>query len=328
VLNVIQNPEPEDIVVFNTSEEDVGKRLDNYLATRISGWSRARLQRLIEDEEVLVNGQAVKAAYKLRAKDEIEVDLTPAPTAKFIPENIPLKIVYEDDSIIVLNKPAGLLVHPGAGFSSGTLANALAFHFAVLSTKAGGYRPGIVHRLDKGTSGLLVVAKTEQAHEHLADQFRARTVFKSYTTLVHGNVEGQTGAIAQPITRDPRNRIRMAVARRGRTALSLFRVSRRYQRFTLLQVELKTGRTHQIRVHLAWLKHPVVGDETYGGGRDKTVPDPGLRAQIRKLNRPFLHAEQLGFIHPKTQAAMQFSAPLPPELETLLAYLEDLEGSA
>jgi len=178
-----------------------------------------------------------------------------------------------------------------------------------------------VHRLDRGTSGLLVVAKTAAAHEHLAEQFRTRTVFKSYVALVHGSVKRDTDLIDQPITRDPRNRVRMAVGRKGRTALSLYRVSKRYERFTLLRVELKTGRTHQIRIHLAWLKHPVVGDETYGGGRDRTVPDPRLRAQIRALNRQFLHAERLSFLHPTTRAPMDFSSPLPPELASLLAYL-------
>jgi 23S rRNA pseudouridine1911/1915/1917 synthase len=317
-----QPSEPETNVTLTASEQNAGKRLDAYLASQISGWSRARLQRLIEDEEVLVNGQPVKAAYKLREKDEVEVELTPPPTAEFTPENIPLNIVHEDESIVVLDKPAGLVVHPGAGISSGTLANALAFHFANLPTQAGKFRPGIVHRLDRGTSGLLVVAKTAAAHEHLAEQFRTRTVFKSYVALVHGSVKRDTDLIDQPITRDPRNRVRMAVGRKGRTALSLYRVSKRYERFTLLRVELKTGRTHQIRVHLAWLKHPVVGDETYGGGRDKTVPDPRLRSQIRSLNRQFLHAERLSFLHPATQAPMDFSSPLPSELASLLAYLE------
>jgi 23S rRNA pseudouridine1911/1915/1917 synthase len=315
--------EPDNNVVLLASAEDAGTRLDNFLSAKIAGWSRSRLQRLIDDEEVLVNGKTVKAAYKLHAKDEIEVDLTPEPTAEFIPENIPLKIIHEDDSLVVIDKPAGLLVHPGAGALSGTLANALAFHFANLSGSAGSFRPGIVHRLDKGTSGLLVVAKNETVHELLAEQFRNRTVYKSYISLVHGDVKLDEGTISQPLVRDPRNRIRMAVGRGGRTALSLYRVSKRFPRFTLLQVELKTGRTHQIRVHLAWLKHPVVGDETYGGGRDKTVPDPVIRARIRKLDRPFLHAEKLGFVHPVKQTAMQFSAPMPSELGSLLECLEE-----
>lgn len=320
-----EKPEPEITVIFHVSDEHVGKRIDNYLASQIRDWSRARLQRLIEDDEVLVNGHTIKAAYKLRAGDEIEVDLSPAPDAEFIPENIPLKIVYEDDSIVVVDKPAGLAVHPGAGISSGTLANALAFHFLNLSINAGKFRPGIVHRLDKNTSGLLVVAKTEAAHENLAEQFRSRTVKKSYLALVHGSVEKDSGKISEPITRDPRNRIRMAVGSGGRSAVSLYHVKKRYPRFTLLQVDLKTGRTHQIRVHLAWLKHPVVGDEVYGGGRDKTVIDRSLRAQIRKLQRQFLHSEQLGFIHPKIEAPMHFSAPLPPELASLLEYFEELD---
>ena len=233
-----------------------------------------------------------------------------------------MDIVFEDESLLIINKSAGLIVHPGAGVGSGTLANALAFHFAQLSTRAGSSRPGIVHRLDKGTSGLLVVAKTEAAHENLAEQFRLRTVFKSYVALVHGIVERDAGRIEQPIARDPGNRVRMAVARTGRSALSLYRVRRRYQRFTLLDVELKTGRTHQIRVHLAWLKHPVVGDPVYGGGRDNSLQNQRLRAQIRNLDRQFLHAEQLGFVHPNTQQPMRFSASLPGELSELLEMLE------
>ena len=198
---------------------------------------------------------------------------------------------------------------------------ALAFHFQQLSN-AGSFRPGIVHRLDKDTSGLLVVAKTESDHENLADQFRAREVFKSYIALVYGVVKQQSGSIEQPIARDPRNRTRMAIVAGGRGALSLFKIRRSYDAFTLLDVELKTGRTHQIRVHLAWLKHPVVGDEVYGGGRENNVQDVQLRARIRKMNRHFLHAEQLGFHHPQTGEQMRFVAPLPAELTQFLAALE------
>lgn len=295
-----------------------GERLDAFLAEQIKGWSRARLQRLIEDADVLVNGHAVKSSYKLHLNDEIEVELTPSPSATFTPENIPLDIVYEDDELIVVNKPAGIVVHPAAGVMSGTLANALAFHFQQLSTSGGVARPGIVHRLDKGTSGLMVVAKTESAHENIADQFRDREIFKSYVALVHGQVEKRTGQIDQPIARDRGNRTRMAVVRGGRPALSIYRVRKRFERFTLLNVELKTGRTHQIRVHLAWLKHPVVGDEAYGTGRDKTIPDHKVRTEVAKLGRQFLHAEQLGFRHPKTGEAMKFTAELPTELLAVL----------
>jgi 23S rRNA pseudouridine1911/1915/1917 synthase len=308
-------------LTFSISPSNAGDRLDAFLASQIEGWSRSRLHRLIENADVLVNGQIAKPSYKLRADDEIEVDLTVPAAAAFAPEDLPVEVIYEDEDLIVVNKPAGMIVHPGAGIESGTLANALAFHFQQLSNRAGSARPGIVHRLDKDTSGLLVVAKTEVAHEHLADQFRDREIFKSYVALVHGQVESEAGQIDQPLARDPSNRTRMAVVRGGRPALSIYKVHKRYDRFTLLDVELKTGRTHQIRVHLAWLKHPVVGDVLYGGGRDKTVADPQIRARILKLGRHFLHAEQLGFRHPRTGERLHFKAALPAELASLLESL-------
>ena len=309
-----------DSVLSVVSKEHTGERLDAFLASQIAGWSRARLQRLIENQDVLVNGKVAKSSYKLREADEVEVELVAPPTDVVTPENIPLEIVHEDDTLVVVNKPAGLVVHPAAGTPSGTLANALAYHFQQLpGTRV---RPGIVHRLDRGTSGLLVVAKTEAALENLSDQFRDRSVYKSYVALVHGRVLSNTGKIDQPLARDRTNRTRMAVVRGGRNALTLYRVRRVFDRFTLLDVELKTGRTHQIRVHLAWIKHPVVGDETYGGGRDNTIQDPRLRARIRALNRHFLHAEKLGFKHPKTGEFVKFEAPLPPELSELATALE------
>ncbi|HJP94424.1 MAG TPA: RluA family pseudouridine synthase [Pyrinomonadaceae bacterium] len=301
--------------------DQAGMRLDAFLASQIDGWSRARLQKLIENEDVLVNGKPAKPSYKLRQQDEIEVELVAPPTDTFTPEDIPIDIVYEDTTLIVVNKPAGLVVHPAAGTPSGTLANALAYHFQQLPDAGTGVRSGIVHRLDRDTSGLLVVAKTEAALEDLSDQFRDRTVFKSYVALVHGQGLANSGRIDQPLARDPANRTRMAVVRGGRNALTLYRVRRSFERFTLLDVELKTGRTHQIRVHLAWLKHPVVGDETYGGGRDNTIQDPRLRARIRNLNRHFLHAEKLAFTHPETRELVKFEAPLPEELRELLSIL-------
>ncbi len=305
-------------LTFTVTDEEAGGRLDSFLAAHIQNWSRARLQRLIEDSEVLVNGRTAKSSYKTRPQDEIEIDLVSLPAATFAPEEIPIEIVHEDDDLVVVNKPAGMVVHPAAGSPSGTLANALAFHFRELSTAAGPVRPGIVHRLDKGTSGLLVVAKTEVAHEDLADQFRAREVFKSYVALVHGQIERKRGQVDQPIARDPRNRTRMALVAGGRPALSLYLVREAFQRFTRLDVQLKTGRTHQIRVHLASIKHPVVGDAVYGGGRDKTVPDPRVRGAIAKLQRQFLHAHELGFRHPRTGQDLRFTAPLPSELQNLL----------
>jgi 23S rRNA pseudouridine1911/1915/1917 synthase len=230
-----------------------------------------------------------------------------------------------------------MVVHPAAGISSGTLVNALAYRFEQLRNADFGLRtdktdsnpqaeiripqyarPGIVHRLDRDTSGLIVVAKTEAAHENLADQFRARSVFKSYLALVHGRVEQETGRIDQPVARDASNRTRMAVRAGGRPALSLYRVRQPFDRFTLLDVEIKTGRTHQIRVHLQWLKHPVVGDAVYGDGRDNTVMDVQLRSRINSLGRQFLHAERLGFQHPRTGEALSFTSSLPLELMNLL----------
>jgi 23S rRNA pseudouridine1911/1915/1917 synthase len=306
---------------FTIEADQAGIRLDVYLASQIEGWSRARLQRLIENEDVLVNSKPSKPSYKLREHDKIEVELIAPAGEFFAPENIPIEIVYEDEMLAVVNKPAGMVVHPAAGTPSGTLANALAYHFQQLPGT--GVRPGIVHRLDRDTSGLLVVAKTDAALENLSDQFRDRTVYKSYVALVHGRVLASSGKIDQPLARDPANRTRMAVVRGGRNALTLYRVRHAYERFTLLDVELKTGRTHQIRVHLAWLKHPVVGDETYGGGRDNTIQNPQLRARIRNLGRHFLHAERLAFTHPVTNELLKFESPPPDQLKALLEVLED-----
>lgn len=313
----------DETLTIKVADDAAGTRLDSYLASQIVNWSRARLQRLIDSEDVVVNGKAVKSSYKVAANDEIDIEFTSPTLANFSPENIPLEIVFEDDEIVVVNKAAGLVVHPAAGTPSGTLANALAYHFEKLSTHAGAIRPGIVHRLDKDTSGLLVVAKTEAGHENLADQFRAREISKNYVALVYGVVKQESGRIEQPIARDPRNRTRMAVVAGGRGALSLYRIRRSYDSFTLLDIDLKTGRTHQIRVHLSWLKHPVVGDDLYSGGRENNVADVKLRAQIRKLKRQFLHAEQLGFSHPRSGEAMRFSVPLPAELTGLLDHLEE-----
>lgn len=312
----------EEALILRVAEAEAGLRLDAYLANQIEDWSRAQLQRLIEEEDVLVNGKPAKASYKVHANDEIAIELTRPPATNFVPEDIPINVVYEDDELIIVNKPAGIVVHPAAGIVSGTLANALAYHFSRLSLQPGTSRPGIVHRLDKNTSGLLVVAKTDSACEHLANQFRAREVFKSYVALAHGIVQPNDGRIAEPIGRDPANRTKMAVVRTGRSALTLYRVRRYYERCSLLDVDLRTGRTHQIRVHLAWLKHPVVGDELYGSGRDNTVSDPQFRREIRKLGRQFLHAERLEFRHPRTGDTLRFEAPLPSELSAILTLLE------
>ncbi len=306
-------------LTFQIEPENVGKRLDAYLAEKIENWSRSRLQKLVDDGDVSVNENQVKSSYKLRADDSIEIELTELPAASFEPENIALEIIYEDSFLAVINKPAGMVVHPGAGVADGTLANAIAYHFKFqIPDSKFENRVGIVHRLDKDTSGLIVVAKTEEIHEKLSEQFRAREVYKSYVALVHGEVAGNSGTIDQPIAREKHNRTKMAIRRHGRNAVSLWKVRKRFEKFTLLNVEIKTGRTHQIRIHLAFLNHPVVGDETYNSGRDKTVKDIKVRQAINELNRFFLHAERLSFMHPTISEKMDFYVPMPEELKHLL----------
>jgi 23S rRNA pseudouridine1911/1915/1917 synthase len=319
-----------DALTFTVEAADAGSRLDAYLAARVAHASRSRLKDLIDDGEVLVAGRVVKPSHKLKAGETVELETPAPPVSNFAPEDIPLDVIFEDDSIIVVNKPAGLVVHPAAGVPGGTLANALAFRLRIedQSVDAQSIRPGIVHRLDRDTSGLIVAAKTAEAHENLSDQFRAREVFKSYVALVHGATREDKGRIEEPIGRDPHNRTRMAVVRRsGRAALSLWKVRRRFTRYTQLDVEIKTGRTHQIRVHLAWMKHPVVGDKTYGEGRDKQIKDARVRASVTKLDRQFLHAARLGFRHPHTGEYLKFTSPLPPELANVLAAIEASEES-
>jgi 23S rRNA pseudouridine1911/1915/1917 synthase len=332
---------------FAVAAKDSGTRLDAFLAEKIEGWSRSRLKRLIDDGDVLVNQKESKSSYKLRAGDEIEVELTEAPAAVFEPENIPLDIIFEDEYLAVINKPAGMVVHPGAGISSGTLANAIAWHFGVTGSpsyeggahaaladgvvlsaqrepaKAGiPSRIGIVHRLDKDTSGVIVVAKNEEVHEALSAQFRDREVYKRYVALVHGSPRENSGRVDRPMARDRWHRMKMTVAANGRNALSIWKVRKRFEKFTLLEVEIKTGRTHQIRVHLASINHPVVGDATYNEGRDNTIADVEIRQAINKLGRFFLHAEKLAFTHPVTKERLEFESPLPAELETLLGQLK------
>jgi 23S rRNA pseudouridine1911/1915/1917 synthase len=321
---MIDAVEETPILNFEVSVEDAGKRLDAYLAEKIENWSRSRLQKLIDDGDVLVNLKQTKSSHKIRENDEIEVELTELPVEIFEPENISLEIVYEDALLAVINKPAGMVVHPGAGVSSGTLANAVAYHFQIRNPQSAiRNRLGIVHRLDKDTSGLIVVAKTEDVHEKLSEQFHDREVYKSYVALVHGEMEKNAGTIDAPIAREKHNRLKMSVKHYGRHALSLWKVKKRFEKFTLLAVEIKTGRTHQIRIHLAHINHPVVGDETYNAGRDKTIKDVNIRQKIANLNRFFLHAEKLSFTHPETKEKMKFTAPLPAELTELLEVIEN-----
>lgn len=314
-----------EILNFQVQAEHRDVRLDAFLAERIENWSRSRLQKIIDAGDVLVNGKASKSSFKLRENDEIEVELIAPPVEGFEPEDIRLDIVFEDDSLAVVNKPAGMVVHPGAGIANGTLANALVFHFQTQNPKAQIVsRAGIVHRLDKDTSGLIVIAKTESAHENLSEQFRQRTVFKSYIALVHGKPEAESGKIEAKIGRDRINRVKISTnTQSGRPASSTWRVRERFGRFALLDVEIQTGRTHQIRVHLAHIKHPVVGDALYNDGRDKVISDSRLKSEITKLNRFFLHAERLAFHHPANGERLIFKQPLPIELEDFLRFIRD-----
>ena len=312
-----------ELQLLTVGDEAAGARLDAFVAGRLGDVSRTRVQRAIEGGDVLVNERAAKSSYRVRAGDRVEIDLPEPPPVELQPEPIPLNIVYEDDDLVVVDKTAGLVVHPGAGQESGTLANALVYHFNELSGSAGRVRPGIVHRIDKETSGLLVVAKNDAAHERLSEQFHDREVFKLYVALVYGRVSQSQGEIEARLGRSPHNRTRMAVLRggAGRAAHTIFEVADRYTEFTLLKAQIKTGRTHQIRVHMAHIGHPVVGDATYGGGRDNSVRDPLVKRDIRALGRHFLHSAQLAFAHPRSGERLDFSSPLPPELLRFLASL-------
>jgi 23S rRNA pseudouridine1911/1915/1917 synthase len=306
------------------SADDAGKRLDQFLAGQLAETSRARVQQLISEEKVLVNNVAAKASARLRGGESIQVLGSAAlPPLRAIAEDIPLDLVYEDEDLAVVNKAAGMMVHAGAGATEdernrGTLVNALLHHFGQLSTVGGELRPGIVHRLDKATSGLIVVAKNDEAHRKLAAQFARRKVKKTYYALVHGWVKPDRGTISSSISRDRVRRTRMTTQRTGgREAITHYLVQKRLEskfgKFTLLEVHIDTGRTHQIRVHLASLRHPVVGDALYGAPREVRSKDA-----VISLPRNFLHAAELQFQHPKTNELMKFSRPLPGELEEFL----------
>lgn len=294
-------------------------RLDRYLSELFPDQSRSQIQGLIRSGNVQVNHTTVKTGYLLRPGDTIEIEaMTVSDEPQPQPENIPLHLVYEDDDLVVVDKPAGLVCHAGSGVRTGTLVNALLYHLGPLQT-GDALRPGIVHRLDKLTSGLLVVAKNMESHRSLARQFKARQVKKEYLALVYGHPHPQTGTIDLPLGRDLRDRKKISIrSRRRREAVTHYHEERRYGPFSLLRVRIETGRTHQIRVHLAQLGHPVVGDTLYGGSRFRNLNDPLLRAATRKLDRQFLHAQRLEFRHPRTQALLSFTAPLPAELLSFL----------
>jgi len=304
------------------SVADAGQRLDRWLAARLPELSRARLQTLIEGGRVTVGGRARKAAYRVRAGERVEAEIPPAEAQELRPEALPLEVVYEDDAVLVVNKPAGMVMHPGAGHAGGTLAAAVLAHAPETARVGGQRRPGIVHRLDKGTSGLLVVAKTRPAYDSLVAQLAARTVARRYLVVVHGLPTPSDGVIDAPIGRHPRDRVRMAVRPpgQGRRAVTRYRVLERFPAVpaAYLEARLETGRTHQIRVHLAARGHPVLGDDTY---RPRSLPRPDLDPEGLAL-----HAAELGFVHPLTGQPVAFAVAPPPRMARLLARLRGPES--
>jgi 23S rRNA pseudouridine1911/1915/1917 synthase len=306
--------------VFTADADNAGDRLDRFLTSQIPDFSRSQIQRLIEGGHVTHSRyKKIKANNDIREGDVIGVELPELQAAAAQPENLPIEILFNDPDVVVVNKPAGMVVHPAAGNPSGTLVNALLHHVKDLSGIGGEIRPGIVHRLDKGTSGVMVVAKNDEAHKELARQFHDREVEKEYVALAWGLVQ-QRKRINAAIGRDPKNRVKMTTRRddRARSAVTRVTWARDLKGVTLLRVAIATGRTHQIRVHLSAIGHPIVGDALYGGVH-RRVPHP-LRA-VQKLTRPFLHAERLAFTHPRTHERLEFTAPLPSDLESIVAEL-------
>jgi len=318
---------------YTVQPEAAGQRLDAWLTMQLENVSRSRVQMLLSQNKVLVDGKAAKASYKLRGSEAIEVLGDPAPPPlRAIAEKIPLEIIYEDDDLSVVNKPAGMMVHAGSGATEdarnrGTLVNALLHHYRQLSSAGGELRPGIVHRLDKQTSGLIIVARNDTTHLKLAEMFSRRQIRKTYIALVHGHLKQDTGTINAAISRDLLRRTRMTTRRTtgGRTAISHYevmeRVESRFGKFTLVRVRIETGRTHQIRVHMASIGHPVVGDTLYGAPARIAAPSRGKEAESVALHRNFLHAAELAFAHPRTGKLLELSAPIPEELKKFLAQL-------
>jgi 23S rRNA pseudouridine1911/1915/1917 synthase len=300
---------------FSVTPEYVHTRIDHFLVKQEIGISRTYLQKLIKDSHVLVNNKAVKSNYRLRLNDEIVVNIPPPTELEILPENIPLDIIYEDSSIIVINKPAGMVVHPAAGNYKGTIVNALLYHCKDLTGIGGKERPGIVHRLDKDTSGVLVAAKNDQSHQHLSHQFKKRRVEKRYLALVAGVVKKESGTIEVPIGRDIKDRKKISPkTRRARTAVTHFKVVERFKNASLLEIKIETGRTHQIRVHLSYFKHPVLGDIQYGGKNMRNWNNINIPRQM-------LHAERLGIVHPVTEKFIEFKAETPGDMKRVRTLL-------
>jgi 23S rRNA pseudouridine1911/1915/1917 synthase len=306
-------------VILTPDVQDSGKRLDAFLHERLPDFSRSRLQSWIKADRVLVDGRAVRSSYALRGGENISVTPADLVPLKAEPEALPLKVLYEDSDVIVVDKPAGMVVHAGAGHGKGTLVNALLHRFGKLSSVNGDLRPGIVHRLDRDTSGVLVVARTDRAHQALARQFHDRQVEKTYLALIHGRMKQPQGRITKAIARDPIRRMRMtARLGSGRAADTEYRVIEEWPHFSLLEVQIRTGRTHQIRVHLSSIGHPIVGDRLYGA--------PAALPRLPALERFFLHAHRLSFTSPSTNELISIESPLPSELSAFLDSLKSKDS--
>lgn len=303
--------------------ESAGQRLDAFLASALQDVSRAAVQRLVEEGQVLVDGESLRASVKLKGGESVQVTIPPPVAAVPLAENIPLTVLYEDKDLIVIDKPAGMIVHPGAGAGSGTLVNALLGHCHDLSGVGGEIRPGIVHRLDKGTSGVLVAAKNDIAHRGLAEQFAAHSIKRLYWALIYGSPAEDTGKISGIIGRHPTERLRLSgKARHGKQAVTNWRVLERFGPSSLVQLRLETGRTHQIRVHLTEANMPLLGDPLYpDGGRFNNLKDTRLKGMVNRLERQALHARVLGFIHPVSGQYLEFTSEPPQDFMELLEYL-------
>lgn len=314
--------------IFTAESADKGKRLDVFLAEKQLSVSRSQISRLIQEKKTRVNGKATKPGYRIRPGDQVSIEI-PAPVPLDLePEEIPFRNIYEDEDILVLSKPPGIVVHPGAGHRTGTLVHGLLKGCPSLSGIGGVLRPGIVHRLDKDTSGLMVVAKNDESHQNLSAGFKAGQVHKKYIALVYGVFNANHGVIQAAIGRHPTERQRMSVrSRKGKEARTTWNVIKVYHGITLVELILGTGRTHQIRVHLASIQHPVVGDPVYGGGqRWRDVRETEAQQILRGVTRQLLHARELGFIHPRSGHYVEFYSPMPEDMKTVIDNLEKLDA--
>ena len=307
-------------------DERPAERLDTFIAECLPDISRSQLKKLIDSGQITLNGATTKASYKLKGGEAIQITLPAPEPIKALPENIPLHVLYEDQDLIVVNKPAGMVVHPAAGHSHGTLVNALLYHCHDLAGIGGDLRPGIVHRIDKDTAGVIVATKNDQSHQHLAQQFKDHSIKRHYLALVHGAPDSPSGSIDQPIGRHPTQRKKMSgKSKNGKRAVTHWKILKQYNinRLTLLELQLETGRTHQIRVHFAEINCPLIGDPLYGNSsRTTAIRDMELRQLIQKLPGQALFAQSLGFIHPRSGKYLEFSCEIPETLQSIITYLD------